>query len=101
MPSVEFNKDNMMKCICGQCPVQTESACVADKNAMVMSAMESGMEGMPAEDAVPGLYCSTGIAACDDLDFSKHCICPGCPVFTENGLAQNKYCERGSAATIG
>jgi hypothetical protein len=101
MPSVEFSKDNMMKCICGSCPVQTESACAAEKNAMIKTAMESGMESMPAEGAVPGLYCATGVAACDDLDLSKHCICPGCPVLTENGLTQNKYCERGNAETIG
>lgn len=100
MPAVEFNTDNLMKCICTSCPVQAESPCAADKNAMLVDAMES-MDSMPAPDAVPGLYCSTGTAACDDLDFSKHCICPGCMVFTENALTQNKYCQRGSAATIG
>lgn len=100
MASVEFTKDNVMKCICGKCPVQAESACIADKSGKLMAGMESGMDEMPAPADVPGLYCSTGVASCDDLDFSQDCICPGCPVHVENGLTQWKYCERGSAAEI-
>jgi hypothetical protein len=101
MAAVDFNMDNMMKCICTTCPVQAQSACAMDKGAKVMGAMESGMEGLPAQGDVPGLYCSTGTASCDDLDFSGNCICAGCAVYAENGLTQYKYCERGSAATIG
>jgi hypothetical protein len=101
MPIVEFTKDNAMKCLCGGCPVQTQSACVAEKSAALKAAMETGMEGMPTPDALAGLYCATGTAACDDLDFSQSCHCMSCPVYSDAGLTQWKYCERGAAAAIG
>ena len=101
MPSVEFTKDNALKCMCSKCPVQEKSACVAGKNAAMMKAMEEGMEGMPAASDVAGLYCSTGSATCGDLDVTQNCICSRCSVFSENGLTQWKYCERGNAEAIG
>jgi hypothetical protein len=101
MAGVEFTRDNAMKCMCGKCPVQAQSACVAEKSAKLKMAMESGMDGMPAVVDVPGLYCANGVAACTDLDFSQRCICSGCLVYKENRLGQWKYCERGSAADVG
>lgn len=101
MPSVEFSQDNLMKCICGQCPTQKESSCAAQKRTALMEAMQGGMQGMPAAADVAGMYCSTGTATCGDLDYSQNCICSGCAVFAENGLTQWKYCERGDAVAIG
>lgn len=101
MASVELTKDNALTCLCSKCPVQAESACVAEKTTSLMVAMEGEMEDMPSPADVPRVYCSTGVATCDDLDLSQICICGECPVFEENGLGQWKYCQRGSAASIG
>ena len=101
--TVEFTKYNAMKCICGQCPVQKESACVAAKNAALGAAMEAGGDSMtmPAADGVPGLYCASGVSSCDDLDLSQTCICMECPVHDDTSLRGWKYCEHGSATEVG
>ena len=101
MASVDFTLENAIKCLCGTCPVQADSVCVTEKNTKLGEAMKAGMDGMPSPANVAGLYCSTGVATCTDLDFAKQCKCAGCEVFAENGLGQWKYCERGNAATIG
>jgi hypothetical protein len=101
--TVEFTKENAMKCLCGQCPVQEESACVADKSAAMDAAMKAGDASMPMPSAADfaRLYCANGKASCDDLDFTQTCICMECPVYGDNGLRGWKYCERGSAAEVG
>ena len=101
MASVDFTLDNATTCLCGTCPVQTDSVCVKDKNTTLGEAMAAGMADMPSPIDVAGLYCSTGVATCGDLDFTQQCQCMGCPVYVENDLGQWKYCERGNAATIG
>jgi hypothetical protein len=101
MATVEYTRANAMKCMCVRCPVQASSSCVAEKSALLSAAMEVGMDAMPATADVPLLYCATGIAVCDDLDFAQRCICGDCAVFSENALTQMKYCKRGSAAKIG
>jgi hypothetical protein len=100
--SVAFDKVNMDKCNCKMCPVQEKSACSAEKKAKLMAPMQPGMEMMmPSAADFPGLYCSTGVATCEDLDQTKGCICPSCAVWTDNKLTAQKYCERGSATVIG
>jgi len=101
--TVGFSRDNAMKCMCGECPVQEESSCVADKTAAMNAAMEAGGESMPMPSVAdfPGLYCANGKAACADLDFTQTCICMECPVYGDNGLRGWKYCERGSANEVG
>lgn len=105
MPEVAFTKDNAMRCLCPRCPVQDGSACAAEKSAKLAAAMEAGSIGtgdaMPTPTEFAGLYCSSGVATCDDLDFALQCICAGCDVFAENGLGQWKYCQRGAASAIG
>lgn len=97
MPDVEFSRDNVMKCMCGECPVQADSSCVADKNTGLEEAMTAGLDPMPAQDQVPGLYCSAGTASCTDLNFAELCICGECAVFIDNKLGGWKYCEQGAA----
>jgi hypothetical protein len=99
--SVEFTKDNATKCLCGGCPVQKDSVCVAQKQAALGAAMEGETDGMPSAADLPRLYCATGVATCGDLDFAETCQCMHCPVYRENGLDQWKYCERGAAMSIG
>lgn len=103
MKRVEFNMSNIEKCQCGVCPVQSNSSCVLDKKAMMQSAMGPGAEGMmPSPEEVPGMYCSTGVAGCMDLDFEQTCLCPTvCSVYSENDLSSWKYCQQGSAEQVG
>ena len=101
MASVEFTYDNIMECLCGACPVQAHSECVAEKTANYGSIMTPGTNSMPPREEVALAYCATGTAACDDLDFSQRCACPSCPVYAESQLGKMKYCERGRAADIG
>ena len=56
----------------------------------------SSESGMYFErDRLPGMYCSTGKALCNDLDFEKECQCPTCPVWMENKLEKKFYCQYG------
>jgi hypothetical protein len=134
--TVTYNMDNIMKCRCTTCPVQTDSSCATDKlqamsgmmdrmktlmpggenispvpDASSMSGMPemsamSGVPGMldmtlPSAQDMPGLYCATGKAICDDLDYSQSCSCPTCGVWVDNRLDSLKYCGQGSASQIG
>ena len=95
---VPFTKPNAKKCICWQCTVQADSACVK-RNAEKMGEVMSSSYFEP--EIVPGLYCSSGIASCKDIDTSRPCICPDCPVFVEYDLAKghliDHYCKNGRA----
>jgi len=101
MKSVAYDPPNAMKCQCGKCPVQTESACAQEKLKAVPGKMEEMQGMMPPKEDMPGLYCATGTATCGDLDFSKGCVCPTCQVWTENQLENQKYCRQGSASEVG
>jgi hypothetical protein len=101
MKKVPFNKENAMKCICGNCPVQIQSECSAAKAGKIKEMMEKAEEKMPPSDEVPGLYCASGIAACEDLETDKVCICMQCPLWAEydlsSGLPVGYYCRDGEA----
>ncbi len=118
---VLLNTDVMMKCMCGMCPVQAESACSQPKLKMMMdmrasmgmksegipagsmSAMPSqmGEMKMPNPEQLPGPFCSIGKAACNDLDRNKACICNTCQVYKDYNLMAGKpvehYCFNGQA----
>jgi hypothetical protein len=95
---VPFTMANAGKCICGRCPVQANSQCVKEKLGKISEVM-TPEKFVP--EAVPGLYCSSGMASCQDLDTSQNCICPGCPVFSEYSLDRGQptdhYCKNGQA----
>lgn len=95
---IPINADNLMKCVCTKCPVQAESACVKDK----MTGMKEAMMKNPmSREDIPGMYCSTGAAACKDTDFSKMCICMSCPIWAEYKLESGKpmgyFCRDGAS----
>jgi len=100
---VEFNQENAILCICTKCPVQAESTCAVAKVKEMEAMMQKGIpEGMmPPPTDIPGLYCASGVAACKDLDFSKMCICGGCPVWDKCKLGEGKpagyFCKDGKA----
>lgn len=64
-----------------------------------MSAFPGGLERtLPSAQEMPGMYCSTGQAACDDLDYEQWCVCPTCRVWIDNRLEDTRYCHTGSAS---
>jgi hypothetical protein len=99
MPDVAYVQKNAARCLCYGCPVQKPSACAQEKIAAVSATLESA-DPPPAAD-LPGLYCSSGLATCEDLDFTGMCRCMRCDVYAENSLDQWKYCQRGPASRIG
>jgi len=99
LSKVEFNRENLEKCICKTCPVQAESSCAKEKNMKVKEMMEENM--MPDPEMVPGLYCARGKASCSDLDTSKMCQCNECALWKEYDLPEGSpmgyYCRDGEA----
>lgn len=96
MPKVAYVKDNVEKCWCSTCPVQTVSTCAKGLYEESKKSKE-----LPAPDRLPGLYCSVGKTSCPDLNFVNMCNCPECLVWGENELGSNHYCRAGSAEQVG
>ena len=100
---VPYNQENAILCICTKCPIQSESACVAEKVKAMEETTAKGMSKgiIPPPTDLPGLYCATGIATCKDLNFAKMCICSGCPVWDKCKLSTGKpagfFCRDGKA----
>ncbi len=95
---VAFNAENTGTCLCPKCPVQTKSRCVSDKMATINDALAK----QPLNpEAIPGVHCATGVAACKDLDPSQTCSCFDCAVFSKHDLASatpvGYYCQDGFA----
>jgi len=95
---VKFTRQNAKKCVCWQCPVQTDSACIkanGDKMGDVMTTP------FFTPDIVPGLYCSSGVAACKDIATDRSCICGACPIYQDfrlgGGQPLDHYCKNGRA----
>jgi hypothetical protein len=99
---VPYNRANINKCRCSQCPVQADSQCVKQKiknSKKEMATMPSGE--VPPPEEIPGIYCSTGKATCQDLDPSRQCMCGACEVWYEYNLKDadpdNHFCHNGRA----
>ncbi len=95
---VPFTGAEVGLCMCPKCPVQAASACAKGK----VSAIESALKKSPLmREDIPGVYCSTGKATCQDLDPKKACMCGTCSVFMKyslaNGTPVGYYCRDGSA----
>ena len=88
MTTVDYNLDNMLKCICCKCKVQTKSICAKIKTEKIQKIEAKGLEAIPLVEPkeFPWLYCATGKALCNDLNFSEKCKCPDCKVWKENNL---------------
>lgn len=98
MQPVEYTTDNAQKCWCGQCPVQKQSSCAKQEYQAAEPKLQQGE--MPPPDQMPGLYCGTGTASCDDLQPVERCLCPECLVWGEHKLLSNHYCVQGSAEEV-
>lgn len=71
MIKIENNKENLMKCICGNCPSYNEC-------------MKGGMQG---------LFCGRESSDCGFE--KKGCICGGCLLTEEYKLSGGYYCKGG------
>ncbi len=121
MPAIPYNQPNMRKCRCAACPVHNTSACISERQAAMMAAMQPAMAGQGSSGRgagamaqpaarpqqamladprmVEGLYCSqaVGKSKCSDLNARLACVCPTCAVWQENGLLTNYFCINGPA----
>lgn len=97
-PNIKFERENMVKCLCQQCPVQKESECAQNKMKMLQISMK-GMSPEPSD--FPGMYCANGKAICSDLNPHKTCKCINCDVWKENNLNSGQpgiyFCQNGKA----
>lgn len=99
---VPYTVENIKKCMCPKCPVQADSKCAKDKLNSLTKEIESAREGeVPEPQDVPGVYCSTGKAACQDLNPEEQCICYTCAVWKEHNLGDGTpsmyFCQKGKA----
>lgn len=95
---VALNIENVKKCLCGSCPVQAKSKCIKIKQEELKETLQK--KHLDGAD-IPGMYCATGIATCDDVDTSQVCICASCPLFSDCQLYDSQpigyYCRDGHA----
>jgi hypothetical protein len=73
-----------------------------DKIGNLKNEMKSlGKNEAPEPQKVPGVYCSSGIAACSYLDPNGDCICKTCSVWEghclEHANAMMHFCNNGRA----
>lgn len=99
---VPYSRENINMCRCPQCPVQADSKCVKDKLESSSKEMKELPEGeVPNSEDVPGIYCSTGEARCQDLNPDRQCICNTCDVWKEfvleEGTPSQYFCQNGKA----
>ncbi len=99
---VTYTLSNIEKCMCSLCPVQADSKCAQDKLVSSKKAMEQIPRGeVPNPEDIPGIYCSTGKATCQDLNPDKQCICNTCDVWKGYNLGEGKtsqyFCQNGRA----
>jgi hypothetical protein len=92
---VELNRENINKCLCKICPVQTDSKCSKDKLGIINEKMkkEGDIKDMVVPEELSLVYCSIGKAACTDLSSRELCKCPQCVVWLDNNLANSEPLE--------
>jgi len=99
---VPFTVSNIKRCRCTVCPVQADSECAQEKYSELKNELEccGGVEALEPQK-VAGVYCSTGIASCKDLNFNKQCICHTCPAWEGYELKKSTpmiyFCNKGKA----
>ncbi len=95
MGKVELNRENINKCLCADCPVQTPSKCSKDKLELVNKKLdeEGDVKEIFKPEELPLVYCAIGKAECSDLSSMELCKCTQCAVWLENNLANNEPIE--------
>ena len=104
MLKIDFNLENMEKCLCDDCPVQAKSSCVKDQKKIMQEIghsvdIDSGFILDP--DKIPKLYCAKGKTICKDLYYHEECQCFKCRIWKEYDLEVRKapayFCKNGKA----
>ena len=75
---------NVSRCVCPRCPVQRHSQCVASKMAVIKDSL---LASPLHREAIPAVYCASGLAACRDINLGQPCYCGWCPVYEQYRLA--------------
>ncbi len=96
---VDYNLENMEKCICCICKVQRSQECPRKMTKFVQDLEAKKVDTLtilkPAE--FPWLYCKIGKSVCKDLDYTEECICKDCSVWKDYKLdkkfPKEYYCK--------
>lgn len=102
MGKIDFNLNNLRKCICTTCPVQVESECTK-QNLIKMQEILGELENdeLSSSESIPALYCAVGKSSCKDLDYNKLCQCGECSIWKEenleDGLPMGYFCRDGES----
>ena len=96
---IEFNPENIEKCLCRRCKVQGKSQCVKEK---MITLQEKALSSYVIEpEEFPALYCASGKEECHDLDEKETCLCINCPIWRENDLGsgspESYFCLNGQS----
>lgn len=81
---IEFNLENIEKCLCSQCKVHEKSKCVKDK--MIILQEKALSSGLVQPEDFSALYCASGKEHCNDMDGNEKCRCIDCAIYAENDL---------------
>jgi len=104
MLKIDFNPENIEKCLCAECPVQSNSSCVRYQLKMMEEIghsidLDSGSILDP--EKVPKLYCAKGKSICEDLNLHEECQCKNCKIWREYDLEVRGtpvyFCKNGKA----
>ncbi len=96
---IEFNRENIEKCLCIKCKVNSKSRCIKERVILIQEKALSDALVRPEE--FPALYCASGKEHCSDLDKDENCLCPDCTIYAENdmgtGSPSNYFCLNGKS----
>jgi len=79
MLKIDFNRENIEKCLFTGCPVQKENSCIigqVKEMEEISKDIDIDTGVMIGPDEVPKLYCATGKTKCNDLHTMKNVNAP-------------------------
>ena len=93
--------ENLQKCICPECPVQSKSLCADEKIANMIEKGIMQEKNISKPQKIPGMYCISGKSKCKDFDSEQACQCSGCDIWKKYKLGERKpseyYCMKDKA----
>lgn len=90
MADIDLNIENLQKCICPECSVQSKSECADRKLEKMIEKQLMQEENISNPNEVPGLYCISGKSECEDFDSEQACQCSGCDIWKEYKLDEGE-----------
>lgn len=96
---IDFNLENIGKCLCSKCKVQGKSQCVKDN--MILLQEKALGSGLVEPEDFPAMYCASGKEKCNDMDVNEKCRCIDCSIYLENdlesGSPESYFCLYGAS----